>query len=620
MPPVKGAALGGMRMPVSPGRLVENGTITSTSIATQSFSDLDGVQAPAIDGIVSSTTLTRPSNPNDPAADYQMLDRLGTGAFGVVWRAIHLPTQTEVAIKQIDLESSDDDISELQEEIGHLTECDPAFVTRYYGSFVKGFKLWIVMEYLAGGSCLDVLKPTPFSEYQIAVICRELLKGLAYLHAKGKIHRDIKAANVLLSNAGDVKLADFGVAAQLTQNKSKRNTLVGTPFWMAPEVILQNDYGSKADIWSLGITLIELALGRPPLSEYNPMDVLFLIPKAKPPELEGDYFSSAFKELVSACLTKNADARPSASDLLQHRFVRLAGRTSCIVESIERHRHWKQTSTIAKAKIVPDYRPDPTLVASQGDAWTFDTVRTQATVMLQPNDAPVELSTATQLAATVSRLADEPQRSQTTLLKQPDGGLSRKARRPLSMIANLPSEARADDASLGEGTVKRGVSATFEPETMASSRSTVRSHSQNGRTARHRHSVDMGSTVRARELHLAMQDVQQQANQSNDGQETVRTLARNVQEADLMMSDLLLPTLEEARGSSPEADAALSNIAKALQGLASQDPHLLLRLTRAVTLKIQRCDFNAHQSSVLTSSKQSSGSTSHLHSTTRGRD
>ncbi|OCT81002.1 hypothetical protein XELAEV_18027815mg [Xenopus laevis] len=176
-------------------------------------------------------------------------------------------------------------------------------------------KLWIIMEYLGGGSALDLLKPGPLEEAYIATILREILKGLHYLHSERKIHRDIKAANV----QGDVKLADFGVAGQLTDT----------------------DKEERADIWSLGITAIELAKGEPPYSDLHPMRVLFLIPKNSPPSLQGQY-SKPFKDFVEACLNKDPRLRPTSRELLKHRFIlRYTKKTSFLVELVERYKRWK---------------------------------------------------------------------------------------------------------------------------------------------------------------------------------------------------------------------------------------------------------------------------------------
>ncbi|KAK5134793.1 hypothetical protein LTR08_006168 [Meristemomyces frigidus] len=318
------------------------------------------------------------------ADDYQMLEELGSGSFGIVYRALEKSTGDNVAIKHIDLEGSDDDIREIQQEISLLATCSSEYVTRYKASFVKGTKLWIVMEYLGGGSCLDLLRPGPMAESYVAIIMRELLHGLDYLHSTGKIHRDIKAANILLSESGQVKIADFGVAAQLTNIKSQRLTFVGTPFWMAPEVIQEAGYDFHADIWSLGITAMEMALGEPPRSDVHPMKVLFLIPKEKPPRLEGSKWSKDFKDFVALCLNKDPDRRPSARALLKHPFIRRAGKTELLQELVRKARRYEQHGA-EREKDVRYY--EETMrgmgnVDEEEDEWVFDTIKPGSTIRM----------------------------------------------------------------------------------------------------------------------------------------------------------------------------------------------------------------------------------------------
>ncbi|KAL2080457.1 hypothetical protein ACEWY4_024250 [Coilia grayii] len=205
-----------------------------------------------------------------------------------------------------------------------MQQCDSPYVVKYYGSYFKNTDLWIVMEYCGAGSVSDIirLRNKTLTEDEIATILKSTLKGLEYLHFMRKIHRDIKAGNILLNTEGHAKLADFGVAGQLTDTMAKRNTVIGTPFWMAPEVIQEIGYNCVADIWSLGITAIEMAEGKPPYADIHPMRAIFMIPTNPPPTFrKPELWTDEFTDFVKKCLVKNPEHRATATQLLQHAFI-----------------------------------------------------------------------------------------------------------------------------------------------------------------------------------------------------------------------------------------------------------------------------------------------------------
>jgi len=259
----------------------------------------------------------------DASAMYAMHERVGVGSFGTVYRATAM-CGGQVAIKVIDVES-EAELQEVRAEIATLATVECAQLVRYLGSYVVQNQLWIVTEYLEGGSLCDIMTTLgcAFDEATIAGVAVSLVQALVYLHAQRKLHRDVKAKNILVSLQGEVKLADFGVATQLTDTTTKRQSLVGTPYWMAPEVITQARYADKADVWSTGITLIELATRSPPHASLHPMKVLFVVPKDDAPRLTGP-FSPAFKAFVQRCLHKDSSMRPSAKELESDPFLTAA--------------------------------------------------------------------------------------------------------------------------------------------------------------------------------------------------------------------------------------------------------------------------------------------------------
>lgn len=259
-----------------------------------------------------------------PDEVFDVISKVGEGSYGSVHKALHKESGHTLAIKMVPV---DTDLQEIIKEITIMQQCDSRHVVKYYGSYFKNSDLWIVMEYCGAGSVSDImrLRRKTLNECEIGAILKDTLQGLSYLHGLKKIHRDIKAGNILLNMDGNAKLADFGVAGQITDTMAKRNTVIGTPFWMAPELIQEMGYDMKADIWSLGITAIEMAEGRPPHAEIHPMRAIFMIPTKPPPTFKvPEDWSELFRDFTTKCLVKNPEERTASEQLLKHDFIRMA--------------------------------------------------------------------------------------------------------------------------------------------------------------------------------------------------------------------------------------------------------------------------------------------------------
>ncbi|XP_030623217.1 TRAF2 and NCK interacting kinase b isoform X7 [Chanos chanos] len=271
----------------------------------------------------------------DPAGIFELVELVGNGTYGQVYKGRHVKTGQLAAIKVMDV--TGDEEEEIKAEINMLKKYSHhRNIATYYGAFVKknhpgmDDQLWLVMEFCGAGSVTDLIKNTKgnsLKEEWTAYICREILRGLTHLHQHKVIHRDIKGQNVLLTENAEVKLVDFGVSAQLDRTVGRRNTFIGTPYWMAPEVIACDEnpdatYDFKSDLWSLGITAIEMAEGAPPLCDMHPMRALFLIPRNPAPRLKSKKWSKKFQSFIDSCLVKNHSQRPSTEQLLKHPFIR----------------------------------------------------------------------------------------------------------------------------------------------------------------------------------------------------------------------------------------------------------------------------------------------------------
>jgi len=304
----------------------------------------------------------------DPDEIFILEEEIASGSFGAVYKGRHTQNGKYYAVKIITPEE-DEVLEDFMVEISVLRKCKHENIVGFSGSWLKGEEIFIAMELCDGGAVSDIFQVSqdPLTEDQIALITRESLKALAYLHSIGIIHRDIKGANILLTNDGDIKLVDFGVSAELKHPGDRRNTLIGTPYWMAPEVISNKTgncpYDQKADLWSLGITLLELAERNPPLHEIHPMKALMMIPMRDAPSFaHPEAWGKDFKDFVAQCLIKQPEKRKTAEEMLKHPFVTNAKTKQILVDLVSKRRKLE-----AKIRAEEDQEEDSSDIDSSSD-------------------------------------------------------------------------------------------------------------------------------------------------------------------------------------------------------------------------------------------------------------